>query len=78
VLNDAKDKVTKHGVTQLEVVLETITQIKVLNEVALLEPLLCVVTLLSGLETGTFYLVELGVQQCISIINNNKIGENKS
>jgi hypothetical protein len=78
VLNDAKDKVAKHGVTQLEVVLETITQIKVQNEVALLEPLLGVVTLLSGLGTGTFYLVELGVQQCISIINNNKIGENKS
>lgn len=53
ILNDAKGKILKqkepleHS-TALEVVLETITQIKVQNEVNLLEPLLSMVTILSG------------------------------
>jgi hypothetical protein len=73
IIIDAKDKLSKskdidsHIITQLEVVLETLTQIRVQNEVNLMEDILDIVMILGrrSQNHGSIYLIELCVQLCI-------------
>lgn len=77
IINDLKEKLFKQNdlsrpsVNQLEVLLEVLTQVKVSNDVTLLQPMLDIIQILSklSLEDPTlFYLIELCSQQCISIM----------
>jgi hypothetical protein len=56
-------------INQLEVVLETLTQVRVSNEVNLMEDILDIVMILGRRSNdGSIYLIELCVQLCIQII----------
>ena len=70
ILSDALDKLTKTRqpihldvVSQLEVVLETLTQIRVQNEANFLRLLIEIITVLSQNigDQNVFYLIELAV-----------------
>ncbi len=56
-------------INQLEVVLETLTQVRVSNEVNLMEDILDIVMILGRRSNeGSIYLIELCVQLSIQII----------
>lgn len=84
IIIDAKEKLSKTKqvdqsvINQLEVVLETLTQVRVSNEVNLMEDILDIVMILGRRSNeGSIYLIELCVQLCIQIIQgNNKIKSN--
>ena len=67
-LNKSKD-ISGHISSQLEIVMETLTQIRVKNEVNLLPSILDIIMKISKMSESSdlniFYLIEICVQLCI-------------
>lgn len=79
IIVDAKEKLSKTRnidqsvINHLEVVLETLTQVRVSNEVNIMEDILDIVMILGRRSNeSSIYLIELCVQQCIQIIQGNQ------